>query len=149
MKPKDVNDDNYKDIFKNMYGFINLRELFKSQPKKLKLEKWDKVRIPHKIGPLDKGYYPVWTDQIFKINKIQANHPKKTIKVVDQMQVLQKRKYYPEEIQVIEEDFYRIENIIKQRKRNGKNEFLVKWLGYTEEYNTWEPEENIKNLTNG
>ena len=32
-------------------------------------------------------------------------------------------------------------------KRHNKKEFLVKWLGYGPEHNTWEPETNLTNCT--
>ena len=35
---------------------------------------------------------------------------------------------------------------VRQRRRN-KKEFLVKWLGYGPEHNSWEPESNLTNCT--
>ena len=35
------------------------------------------------------------------------------------------------------------ERILKKRKRKGKLQYKVKWLGYPEHQSTWEPEENI------
>ena len=35
------------------------------------------------------------------------------------------------------------ERILKKRKRKGKMQYKVKWLGYPEDQSTWEPEENI------
>ncbi|RWS21523.1 uncharacterized protein B4U80_04727, partial [Leptotrombidium deliense] len=40
-----------------------------------------------------------------------------------------------------------VENIVKERVRSGKVEFLVKWSGYSSDDNTWEPEENILDKT--
>jgi len=36
-----------------------------------------------------------------------------------------------------------VEELRAKRVRNGKTEYLVKWLDYEEEDNTWEPEEHI------
>lgn len=41
------------------------------------------------------------------------------------------------------EDVFLLERILQRRRRAGKDEFLVKWQGYTDEHSTWEPEENI------
>ena len=36
-------------------------------------------------------------------------------------------------------------SILDSRLHRGNLQYLVKWLGYTEEYNTWEPLSNLKN----
>ena len=36
-----------------------------------------------------------------------------------------------------------VEKILRKRQRNGETEYLVKWVGYDESFNTWEPEENM------
>lgn len=38
---------------------------------------------------------------------------------------------------------YAAERIMKKRTRRGKAEYLVKWKGWSQKHNTWEPEENI------
>ena len=42
-----------------------------------------------------------------------------------------------------QDDIYTAEEIVKQRLRNGKPEYFIKWLGYPVSHNTWEPAENI------
>ena len=41
------------------------------------------------------------------------------------------------------QSIFAAERILKKRKRNGKMQYKVKWLGYPEDQSTWEPEENI------
>ena len=43
-------------------------------------------------------------------------------------------------------DIYEVEKIIDKRKRFGKDEYKVKWLGYKMSECTWEPEENLVNV---
>ena len=50
---------------------------------------------------------------------------------------------HPEKVVVDNETIFNAEKILKRRKRSGKNEYLVKWLGYPKNQSTWEPEENI------
>nr|CAI5840284.1 unnamed protein product [Callosobruchus analis] len=46
------------------------------------------------------------------------------------------------------ENIYKVERILKKRKRKGQNEYFVKWHRYDESHNSWEPSKNIldKNL---
>ncbi|KRZ83953.1 NAD(P)H-hydrate epimerase, partial [Trichinella sp. T8] len=40
-------------------------------------------------------------------------------------------------------DIYMAECIMNERKRKGKKEYLVRWEGYSEKYDTWEPASHI------
>lgn len=42
-----------------------------------------------------------------------------------------------------EENVYEVEKIVEDRVKNGKRQYLIKWVGYPESENTWENEDNI------
>ncbi|XP_042423213.1 probable chromo domain-containing protein LHP1 [Zingiber officinale] len=44
----------------------------------------------------------------------------------------------------LEDGFYEIEDIRKKRVRKGQIQYLIKWRGWPETANTWEPLENIQ-----
>jgi len=51
-------------------------------------------------------------------------------------------------VKVEGEEEYVVEEILYSHLRHNKLEFLVKWEGYTNENNLWEPEDNCKNAHN-
>ena len=54
--------------------------------------------------------------------------------------------FYEKELQKVEqtEETFRIEKIIKTKTVNKKKFFLIKWLGWPDKFNSWEPEINLK-----
>ncbi len=60
MSPNEVNKQNEKLVFKNIYGVTNIREILNNQKgrSKAKMEGGDKVRNKYVLKPFDKGYYP-------------------------------------------------------------------------------------------
>ena len=45
------------------------------------------------------------------------------------------------------EQEYIVEEIVDSRLQCNKLEFLIKWEGYTDENNSWEPEDNCRNAS--
>ena len=48
---------------------------------------------------------------------------------------------YENELQPVktkgQDEVYKIEKILKKRKRGKQEEYFVKWLGYPDKYNSW------------
>jgi len=42
-----------------------------------------------------------------------------------------------------EEEEYSVEKILDKRTKSGKVEYLIKWEGYPDSENTWEPQDNL------
>ena len=51
----------------------------------------------------------------------------------------------PEAVEVKDAPEYKVEEVLNSRLKQGKLEYLVKWSGYTDDHNTWEPKSNLDN----
>jgi len=150
MAPTDINEDDEQEVFENLYGAPNLLSILpKRNKKKYKLKIGDNVRQKYDIGPLEKSYYPMWTDMVYKVHQIYNKliKPQYTIEIDGD---ILKRRYYPEELQKVKIDpntLWLIEKKLKYRYRNGQKQVLVKWKGYPAKFNQWIPADQIQNLS--
>ena len=47
--------------------------------------------------------------------------------------------FYEQELQVVKPPtYYDVEAVLRTRNRGGRREFLVKWAGYPDSFNSWE-----------
>ena len=130
LKPSEVNASNEGYVLRKLYR--------KKAPLKYKFETNDQVRISENRRTFKKGYLPHWTEEIFTINRrIPTDPPTYEIKDYNGEDV--KGKFYAEELQKVTktDDVYKVEKIIKSRKRLGRTEYLVKWMGYPDSFNSW------------
>ena len=89
--------------------------------------------LTKKKKSFDKGYTQIWTEEVFKISKIQLTIPV-TYKITDYNAEEIQGSFYEQELQKTKQDIFRIEKkIIKQLG----NKSLVKWLGYNDSFNSW------------
>ena len=56
--------------------------------------------------------------------------------------------FYEAELQKVikEDDVYRVEKVLRKRKRKGVVEYFVKWKGYPDKFNSWVGEKDILKL---
>ncbi|XP_054163275.1 uncharacterized protein LOC128961092 [Oppia nitens] len=97
----------------------------------------DLVRKVYEMSKFDKGYYPNWTDQVFTVVKTIKGDNQYVFRLSDGQGNIIEQRFYPQEIQKIKENLYRIERVIRSRVRRGRRQYFVKWLNYPEEYNSW------------
>ena len=138
MKPINVNLDNQKQVFQNLYDGKTLREILKDKIKG-KIKKGSNIRISKSKNKFSRGYNVGWSDEIFTINKrIKNKIPLYSIK--DRKGENIEGKFYPQEVQKVKitpESTYRIEKVLRKRKNRNQIEYLVKWLGYDKSHNSW------------
>src|SRR5258708_16697060 len=108
----------------------------------------DSVRLSKVKGAFAKGYLPNWTEEVFSIRNIITKPQSPTqYQVSDYDGNEIEGSYYLPEIQVVDKPAtFRIERVIETKKVNGKNRYLVKWLGYPAQFNEWIGQEQFVKL---
>ena len=143
MTPNQVTIGNSNIVFSNLYGFADKRELLKKL-KKPKIDGTVRQKYPQKL--LDRGYYPLWTDRLYEVYKSIPGKLKPYYVLRDEQGNVEKKKFYPEEIQKVKRNLERVEKVLKERKYKGKKQFFVKWLNYPDSFNSWIDAENLTNI---
>jgi hypothetical protein len=139
MKPSEVNEENEREVFHNLYGSDRFKQQI--QPK-LKVGDW--VRISKARHIFAKGYEGNWTIEVFRITQVEATQPP-VYRIVDRMnESLEGRFYEPELQRIVKPTSFRIEKILKKRKNGRRNEVFVQWLGYPPKFNSWIPESHVE-----
>ncbi|RWS18111.1 uncharacterized protein B4U80_00885 [Leptotrombidium deliense] len=115
--------------------------------KKHKVKHGEWVRIPYDTSnKFSRGYYPQWKEELFKVEKPVKKQNTPLYKLKDYEGENIKGTFYEAEVQKVSEPkSFRLENILERRKRKGKIEYFVKWLGYPEKFNQWIPSTDIVN----
>jgi len=146
MRPNDATRDNENIVFRNTYGFKDRHEFLVNKWKGSSLKQDDTVRTRYQLGPFDKSYFPLWTDNTYKVSHI-TNQPRKPYhRIKDEQEKQLPRRYYPEEIQKVKPNLHRVERILKKRKRNGNLEYYVKWTNHPKELNSWVQASHVQSL---
>ena len=119
-------------------GLAPQRVTFKPPPAVPMLAINDYVRISKAKQVFEKGYLPNWTEEIFKISTIDKFKPTE-YKLVDLLAREILGSFYRDELQKVDLPVtFMVEHIIRKRKKNSNQmEYLVKWLGYGPEFNSW------------
>ena len=90
-------------------------------------------------------YTPNWTIEYFLMEKILPTFPP-TFILKDLSGEQLSGSFYEQELQKVDqkEEIFRIEKILQTKTVSKKKFYLIKWLGWPEKFNSWEPENNLK-----
>lgn len=140
MAPDQVNQANESEVRHRLYpGKVKPSNKFPFQV-------GDTVRLAKERTSFQKGYHPMWTEEVFRIVEVVPRDPP-VARVVDWQGEQIDGTFYKEEIQKVEmapDAVYRVEQVIETRElANGKQEYLVKWLGYPSSMNSWISDEDL------
>ena len=131
-KPNLVTKLNEGDVWKTLYGK-------KRSVKKRKYKVGDRVRISRAKQTFEKGYRPNWTQEVFNVTK-RKKRDVPIYNLEDDNGEEVSGTFYEPELQKVYKDkegVFRVEKILKKRRRKGKQEYFVKFLGYPSSFNLW------------
>ena len=139
--PNQAIESKNDELFRTIYGVANVDDLKSNKVPELKTS--DSVRLAYEKKNFDKSYYPNWTDTVEKVEKIivQPNKPMYGLENKNQT-------FYPEQVQKVIGNVFRVEKILRTRTRNGKKQLFIKWINYPENYNSWVDENDLYDLRN-
>lgn len=134
--PNEVDESNAELAWLNM---TNKHKPNIKQPKaRFRIE--DEVILSYLKQLFQKGYEPGWTERIYTIEEVKNTQPR-TYKIRDAFNKGEKvtgSAYEHELIAANNPDKLIIEDVLKTRRVKGRQQSLIKWLGYPESDATWE-----------
>ena len=102
----------------------------------------DTVRISIHKRMFEKGATANWSEEVFEVSDILPTRPI-TYRLRDLAGEDIQGGFYNEQLQKTDLSIYRIDKVIRKRKRNGVNEVLVRWSGYPDKFNQWLPADSV------
>lgn len=138
-RPADVTKTNKNEVRYEQYMIrVKSGKLLKKK-KKSQFKIGDVVRISHVRTAFDREYQQKWTGELFTIKQMYRREGIPVYKLKDWSGEDVQGTFYQEELQAATPNTtYKIESILKRRKRRGQAaEVLVRWLHWPDKYNSW------------
>ena len=140
-KPIDVSKQNFREVWTTLYGHV------KNPQGKPKFDLGDQVRIAKGKQLFKKSDTPSWSEEIFTVSRVMKTSPY-TYVIKDYNGEELTGKFYDFEIQkVAGKQIYKIEKVIRERLVPGSEpEVLVRWYGYSKDFDSWISKSDIKHF---
>ena len=147
--PNDIKRTNEAIIWKHLYVDQKKPKKPKKRnlPKPFKFKIEDVVRISSNRRTFQRDYEQKWTEEVFTIKRRYLRQGIAVYKLVDYDGDVIQGTFYSSELQKVNtgrDDLFKVEKVLKRRKRNGIWEVYVKWLGYPKKFNSWVKESNME-----
>lgn len=108
----------------------------------------DNVRISQLKHPFQRDYQQKWTGEYFKVSVRYKRGGIPVYKVRDLDDDAIEGTFYESELQKVIKTgdvLYRVEKVLKRRRRGNIKEAFVKWEGWPRKFNSWIPESSLEN----
>ena len=135
--PAEVNEENESEVRLEQYL---RRRPSKKRKQHFRFDLGDRVRVSYRRQPFDREYGMRWSGEIFSVCKRRMREGIPVYGLKDWYGEDIKGSFYDQQLQkvtVSEGDAFKIEKVLKRRKRRGKSEVYVKWLHWPPKFNAW------------
>ena len=141
--PSTVNKENEVQVWAEQYL---PKKSVKITKIKFKFSEGDLVQISKARSPFSWGFGQTFTEEIFKVRQRFATVPT-TYMLEDLNDVQVAGLFYELEMVHVrgkgKDAEYHVEKILAHRTRKGQKQVLIKWKGYPNSFNSWEPASNL------
>ena len=107
----------------------------------------DQVRITHLRRTFQRDYDQTYTEEIFVVRDRFVSQNIPIYKLKDMMDEPIRGTFYASELQKVSKDVqtvWRIDKVLRKRKTRGRQEVLVRWLGWPKKFDSWIARSDIK-----
>lgn len=147
MRPCDVNSNNIKTVWDNLYNRSIHTTTLSVRPPKFHIG--DHVRITRYKHIFQKGYESNWSDEIFIISSVIDRSPFVVYTLKDLQNESIVGTFYEKELLSVDytpTSNYKIDKIIRSRFSGNRKELFVKWRGYPNKFNSWILASSLKEI---
>ena len=144
MAPSRVIDSDVLVIWKKMEGRKRSVRVAKA-----KFRAGQHVRISKEKMKFAKGAEQNFSTKIFRIAKVIERRPLPLYELKDSNDTPIDGQFYQEEltpVRVTSRTVYKMDKILDKRIRRGSSEYLVRWRGYSIDFDSWIPASDVKDL---
>ena len=135
MRPIDVTSETES----HLWSLKNVKSMSKNE-KALKLLDYVRISLISMARlQFNRNFDQNWSDEVFRIVGIDTKASPTMYIIEDENGNVVDGKFYKAELQCIGDkpEVYRIEKIIRTKGKGVYKQYLVKWHGYSNEYNSW------------
>jgi transposase InsO family protein len=149
--PSEINSKNASYIWweLNIPKKIHPKKITTYNPKIFKYNIGDNVRIQHGKHAFSREYHQKWTSEIFIIRNRMHRTGVPVYKIMDYNSDKIRGTFYENELQKVLIDdnmLWKIEKIIKKRTRKGEKEYLIRWMGFGQAFDSWVSSSEVKDF---
>ena len=145
--PKDVTKENEDEMRFRQYQLKRKpKNDFEYPKQKMKFNVGDQVRISYTQEPFDTEYSQKWSGEVLVVASRRRRNTIPIYKLNDWYGEPLKGTFYQQQLQKVnidDQDIFKVEKILKRRRRGGRNQVYLKFLHWPAKYNMWLDEADI------